>query len=139
MEDGLPANNISDIKEDKHGNIWIGTYYGGISRFDGDNFINYTEQGIVNGIEVGGIHEDKKGNIWFAAENYGVYRYDGKTFTNFYTKDGLNTNGILSIYEDNEGRFWFGGWGGLFRYDSTAKQEGRKSFVSVTRNGPWGE
>jgi len=116
--------------EDSKGNIWIGTFYGGVSRFDGKSFTNFTQDGVISGIEVGGFYEDKTGNIWFAAENFGVYRYDGNSFTNFYTKDGLITNAILSIFEDTEGRFWFGGWGGLFRFDG-------KSFVSVTKDGPW--
>lgn len=156
-EDGLCDNNIYDLMEDKKGNIWIGTMYGGVSMFDGRlndkfgqgktlpdgeaGFTNFTQIGIINGIEAGGFYEDKTGNIWFAAENFGVYRYnpssDQAGFTNFYTKDGLITNGILSIIEDKEGRFWFGGWGGLFRYYPSAAGAGRKSFFPVTKEGPW--
>ncbi len=129
-KDGLPDNNIGSLMQDSKGNIWIGTMFGGVSRYDGETFTNFTQDGVVDGIEVGGFFEDKTGNIWFAAENYGVYRYDGKSFTNYYTNDGLNTNGILSILKDREGRFWLGGWGGLFRYDG-------KTFFSVTKEGPW--
>ena len=129
-KDGLPDNVISDLMEDKKGNVWIGTMFGGVSRYDGKTFRNFTQDGLVHGIEVGAFYEDKKGRIWFAAENQGVYRYDGTHFTKFNEQDGLNTNGVLSIYEDREGRFWLGGWGGLFRFDGT-------SFMSVTREGPW--
>ena len=129
-EDGLSDNCIGDLMEDSKGNIWIATMFGGISRYDGRVFTNFTQEGIVEGVEVGALFEDKAGDIWFAAENYGVYRYDGQSFTNLYTKEGLLTNGILCILEDREGRFWFGGWGGLFRYDG-------KSFVSVSKDGPW--
>ena len=129
-EDGLPNNNISELMEDKNGDIWIATMFGGISRYNGKTFTNYTQEGIVEGIETGGFYEDHSGNIWFAAEHQGVYRYDGKTFTNFHKNEGLNTGGILSIFEDSQRRFWFGGWGGLFRLNG-------KSFVSVTKNGPW--
>ena len=96
------------------------------------SFTNFTEKGIIKGIEVGSFYEDKKGTIWFAAENHGVYNYNGKSFSNFNEEHGLNTNGVLSIYQDKEDRFWFGGWGGLFRYDGT-------SFTSVTAQGPWGK
>jgi len=129
-KDGLPDNNIGGLMQDSKGNIWIGTMYGGVSKYDGQSFINFTQDGVIEGIELGGMHEDKNGNIWLAFENHGVYRYDGTSFTNFNEKDGLNTNTILDIFEDREGRFWFGGWGGLFRYED-------KSFVVVTKDGPW--
>ena len=145
-KDGLCDNNIHNIMEDTKGNIWISTMYGGVSRYDGNSFTNFTENGVICGIEVGGLYEDKSGNIWFAAENFGVYRYDNESFTNLYKKEGLVTNGIISIFEDKEGRFWFGGWGGLFRYDQPAGQAGSKSlpdgkagFFSVTKEGPWAE
>lgn len=129
-EDGLADNTIHDLMVDSKGNVWIGTYWGGVSMYDGNKFTNFTKDEVINGVEVCGFYEDREGNIWFAAENNGVYRYDGKSFTNFNESDGLNTNGILSIFEDKEGRFWFGGWGGLFRFDG-------KSFISVTKDGPW--
>jgi len=125
--------------EDKKGNIWIGTMYGGVSRYDarlndevgqGKAFTNFTENGVVSGIEVWSIYEDKTGNIWFPAENFGVYRYDGKTFTNFQKKDGLASHAIQCIYEDKEGRLWFGGWLGLFLFDG-------RSFINITKDGPW--
>lgn len=145
--DGLCDNNIHDIMEDSKGNIWIETMYGGVSKYDGKTFTNFTEDGMISGIEVGGLFEEKSGDIWFAAENNGVYRYNASTpheqaesFINYYTDDGLITNGILSIFEDKEGRFWLGGWGGLFRYDPSAKlSENGKTFISVTKDGPWTE
>lgn len=142
-KDGLCDNNIGSMMEDSKGNIWIGTMFGGMSMYDGKTFNNFTQDGVIAGVETGALFEDKAGHIWFAAENYGVYCYSGNSvidgkpqFKNFYTKDGLNTNGVLSILEDKEGRFWFGGWGGLFRYFPTAYMS-ENSFVSVTKNGPW--
>ena len=166
VENGLPDNTIHELMSDTKGNIWIGTFFGGVSKYDarlndevgqarlndevgqGTKFTNFTKDGVISGVEVSGFYEDKKGNIWFAAENNGVYHYDaglpvgvgkGKSFTNLYTEDGLITSGILSIFEDKEGRFWFGGWGGLFRYDPSAERAGGKSFYSVTKDGPWAE
>ena len=138
-EDGLPDNAIYELMADSKGNLWIGTFYGGVSKFDGEKFTNFTKDGLVEGVEVSGFFEEDNGDIWFAAENHGVYRFNassagkqGELFTHFFKEDGLQTNGILNIFKDKEGRFWFGGWGGLFRYVE-------KSFVSVTKSGPWSE
>ena len=138
---GLSDNNIYDLFKDSNDNIWIGTMYGGVSLFDGKTFTNFTEKGIISGVEVGGFFEDKKGDIWFAAENHGIYRYNyskgilpadsgEELFTIFDEKDGLMTGGILCMLEDSKGRFWLGGWGGLFRFDGT-------TFSGVSRTGPW--
>lgn len=131
-DEGLCDNTIGELMTDTKGNIWIGTYFGGVSMYDGKKFTNFTQDKIITGIEVGAFFEDTNGDIWFGAENHGVYRYDGKSFRNFNEDDGLNTNGILSIYRDREGRFWFGGWGGLFRKLDNL-------FLTVTKDGPWGE
>ena len=114
---------------DSKGNIWIGTFWGGVSKYDGETFTNYTKDGIIGGVEISGFFEDKNGDIWFGAENNGVYQYDGKNFSHYYKKDGLDAI-VLSIYRDQENRFWFGGWGGLFRYNG-------ESFAPVTKEGPW--
>ena len=43
VEDGLPSNTIYAIEQDSLGYIWLGTNKG-LSRFDGSEFINYSEE-----------------------------------------------------------------------------------------------
>jgi len=137
-ENGLQDNNIANLMRDSRGDLWIGSMFGGMSKYDGMNFTHYAKEGIVSGPETYALYEDSKGQIWFASENFGVYMYDGQSFLNLYTEEGLQTNGILSIYEDKEGRIWFGGWGGLFRYDpSGILSDDIRLIVPVTRDGPW--
>jgi ligand-binding sensor domain-containing protein len=76
------------------------------------------------------IYDDKVGNIWFSSEGFGVHCYNEKSFTNFHKEQGLGVKAVQTIFEDKEGRLWAGGGGGLYRLDG-------RSFVNVTRNGPW--
>lgn len=69
-----------DLLEDNQGNIWIGTFYDGVSKFDGETYTNFTQDGTIAGVEAYNFYEDSQGNIWFTAEGYGVYRYDGIHF-----------------------------------------------------------
>ena len=48
INDGLSNNNISGIIEDKKGNIWFGSYGGGISLFYGNYFKTFKESIIIN-------------------------------------------------------------------------------------------
>jgi ligand-binding sensor domain-containing protein len=52
-----------DLFQDSEGYIWIGTK-GGVSRYDGINFVNFSiDEGLPDS-RVVDINEDKNGNIW---------------------------------------------------------------------------
>jgi ligand-binding sensor domain-containing protein/serine phosphatase RsbU (regulator of sigma subunit) len=106
---------------DKNGNLWFCTAGGGVSRYDGKSFRNFTtEQGLANNI-VRSVFEDKSGNLWFGTEGGGVSRYDGTSFTNYTTAQGLANNFVFCITEDKTGNLWFGtDRGGVSRYDGTS-------------------
>ncbi|MFL1895035.1 two-component regulator propeller domain-containing protein [Aquimarina sp. 2-A2] len=43
LEDGLPQSQVYDITQDEIGYLWLGTQGGGLSRFDGEQFITWNE------------------------------------------------------------------------------------------------
>jgi ligand-binding sensor domain-containing protein len=80
-EDGLVNNYVQSINKDLDGNLWFGTR-GGVSKFDGATWTNYTAaDGLVNN-DVLCITIDKDGSVWFGTGN-GASHYDGGTFTNY--------------------------------------------------------
>ncbi|MEO8759374.1 MAG: two-component regulator propeller domain-containing protein [Bacteroidia bacterium] len=119
-EQGLALSSVRCSFADKSGNLWFGTYGGGVSRYDGKSFSNFTiKDGLANNTVLS-ITEDKSGNLWFGTNGGGVSRYDGKSFSNFTIKDGLANNTVRSITEDKSGNLWFGtDGGGVSRYDGT--------------------
>ncbi len=118
---GLAHNEVFAIHRDSDGVIWFGTR-GGVSRYDGKEFKNFTtEDGLVNN-HICAIHRDSNGVMWFGTAD-GVSRYDGKEFVNFTIKDN---NFVWAIHQDPGGVMWFGTEkGGVFRYDG-------KEFVNFT-------
>lgn len=101
---------------DRNGNLWFGTGSGGVSRYDGKNFKNFTtEHGLANNL-VWSIIEDKHGNVWFGT-NDGVSCYNGNSFINFTQEQGLINNAVRSITEDKYGNLWFCTEGGISRFD----------------------
>ena len=138
--EGLCNNVVNDLLEDKNGSIWFATHHNGVCRWDGTTFTHLTTEDGIQGIEAWSLYEDRSGNIWFPIENSGVYRYDPSSdkSINYHKKDGLLLNAIHTVVEDKNGLFWLGGFGGLYRYDPSAYQTDGKSFINITRNGPWG-
>ena len=113
VSDGLPSHRTFDILQDREGNLWIATGAGGVSRYDGEEFITFATHENP-------MLEDREGNLWFARIGTigGVSRYDGEEFVTFTTEDGLAHNEVRSISEDRGGNLWFGTkYGGVSRYD----------------------
>jgi len=122
--DGLAADDILCLYQDRKGYLWFGMS-SGVSRFDGQEFVNYsTSEGLV-GNRVVAIAEDRSGQLWFATDS-GVSRFDGVGFTNYKEndrylgwgrKDRLASNDVHFIFQDRDDRLWFGTEGGVSRLD----------------------
>ena len=123
---GLRQSSITAIHEDPAGGIlWIGTYGGGLNRFDpaSETFTHYTTRnGLPNDI-VHDILGDGQGNLWIST-NKGLSRFDPQTghFYNYDVKDGLQGNVFAhnaSCRRDN-GELIYGGLNGFNRFDPAA-------------------
>ena len=122
---GLKHDVIRCMLQDKSGNLWFGTYGGGVSKYDGKSFTHFTEKEGLSNNTVLSMLEDKSGNLWFGTYGGRVSKYDGKSFTHFTEKEGLSNNTVRSILEDKSGNLWFGTNGGVSKYDG-------KSFTHFT-------
>ncbi|MES2592658.1 MAG: two-component regulator propeller domain-containing protein, partial [Bacteroidota bacterium] len=106
-DQGLALDAIAAGFKDSKGNLWFGTWGGGVSRYDGKSFTNFTMlQGLANNTVLS-ISQDSKENLWFGTSGGGVSRYDGKSFTNYTTAQGLAYNYVRSITQDSKGNLWF--------------------------------
>ena len=126
IDQGLEGAYVRSIVEDSRGNIWIGSYYGGVSKYDGNTFVTYgEEEGLSNGVYA--IIEDRQGNMWFATNDKGVCMYDGKSFTFYSEKEGLSSNSLYSMFEDSKGNIWVGGSKGVSKlgFDDLTKDISR--------------
>ena len=84
--EGLDANDVYPIYEDRSGDIWVGSKHHGVYRYDGKTFTNYKEEGVFTINVIQSILEDKDGNLWFGFSG-GLFRFEGASFVNIL-KDG---------------------------------------------------
>ena len=113
----LPNNNVHSIIQDNSNNFWIGSD-GGLSNFDGTNWVTYTSvDGLVNDT-VRTIIQDTLNNIWVGTSN-GVGKYDGTSWTTYNMDDGLVNNQITEIIEDSQGNIWFATEIGVSKFDGS--------------------
>ena len=125
-------NWVTDIIEDKEGNMWFGRSGYGACKWDGKTFTHFTKKDGLPSNCIQAITEDLQGDIWFGTRvgekdhpdpdkrvgESGLCRYDGKSFTHFPDIEGLSKNDMYSIYKDKRGDLWIGANGvGVYRYD----------------------
>ncbi|GHT25177.1 hypothetical protein AGMMS4957_19500 [Bacteroidia bacterium] len=72
----LQTGDIKSLVEDSKGNIWIGTWSEGITRYNPaeGRFLNYPRLNAGNSAHV--IFEDRDNNIWVGSWDYGLFRLE---------------------------------------------------------------
>ena len=94
--------------------IWVGTWGGGVSRYENGAWRNLTMKDGLAGNIVYAITQDKPGAYWFGT-NRGASRYDGTTFTNFDAAAGLPGNDVYAIAVTPGNDVWVGTRDGVVR------------------------
>ena len=107
---GLPADEITALFEDKRHNVWVGTKTNGVALINAkrDSVKAVELSDLVLSKSINAITEDKQGYVWIATTD-GAFRYDAKTgqSRSYTTRNGLAHNNISDIYPDRHGRLWF--------------------------------
>src|SRR5690606_31235863 len=112
--DGLSHAHVESILQDHLGFLWIGTYGGGLNRYDGYGFTVYEHDpndltSLANN-NVGALYEDRRGDLWIGTW-LGISRFDRSrnVFQNWTTADtltGFLGSGASAFLEDDEGKLW---------------------------------
>ena len=110
-------NYIVALLVDRDGIVWCGTWGGGLARFDGSEWTNFTVSDGLPGNHVFMLYEDSDSNIWVGTDN-GLARRDSDGFKVFTTADGLFSNRVFSMSRAADGSFWVGSFGGAARIAS---------------------
>ncbi len=122
----MSDNRIITLYEDSKGNLWIGTYAGGLNKLKSNNsdtaknlsvqFTYYTDEDGLSGNTIYGILEDDNGYLWIST-NQGLSKFNPveETFYNFDVVDGLQGSQFYwrACMRSRSGEMYFGGINGL--------------------------
>jgi ligand-binding sensor domain-containing protein len=92
---GLLSNGVYTVRIDSRGRVWIGTYGGGLSVFDGSQWTTFTPYG---------------------AGRVATY---GADWTRYPSGRGLGDLWVYDVAFDHRGDAWVATWKGLSRVDGT--------------------
>jgi len=105
-------NYIVSLTVDKQGDVWAGTWGGGLSRFNGTSWATYTVRDGLPGNHVFALGTDSVGRVWIGTSR-GLAKYDSGQFVRYGLADGLYSEVIFSIEFTETGAAWVGGLGGV--------------------------
>lgn len=107
-------NYVFSVHVAPDGALWAGTWGGGVGRFDGKAWRNYTTRDGLAGNIVYSITQDAQGTFWFGT-NKGLTRYDGSTWTRYASHEGLLDNHVYAVATVASGDVWAGTRKGVVR------------------------
>ncbi|MFQ5950326.1 MAG: two-component regulator propeller domain-containing protein, partial [Nitrospiria bacterium] len=130
---GLLSNVIVSIHPDKKGNVWLGTYGGGLTQFDGKawelftpygrgskdygaDWAHYTPKNGLGDLWVYDLLFEPNGTMWVATWK-GASRRSQEGFITYTMADGLVDKWVYTIEREPSGVLWFGTEGGINRFD----------------------
>ncbi len=105
----LSSDNVYDVAEDQHHNLWVSTYGGGLNYFNTTTktFQHFPESpNLVQGITV-----DNNNKVWLVS-NGNLHCYDPaqNQFSTYQLLDYESTGGLNgTIYQDSAGIIYLGG------------------------------
>jgi len=128
----LSNNTIYKLHKDREGELWIGTWGGGLDRLERieDNYKDEKEvryrfihhrpsphKNSISSLFITDIAETSDGILWIATNN-GLNRYDKKAdrFVHYRNEPGnpnsISSSDVSSVCADQNGMIWAGTWGG---------------------------
>ncbi len=115
VHQGLVQSEANDLVQDELGYLWVATS-GGLSRFDGTYFDNYSLQDGLTDKIINTLHATRDGKVWIGTFQGGVCYYKDKRIRTFDHKE-FQGKTIYFIKEAPDGRLVFGTSDGLYTYD----------------------
>ena len=77
---GLPTGEANVVYQTSDHYVWIGSY-GGLVRYDGSNFRNFSQEGLIPSSSIRAILEDQEGRLWVGTNDAGLFVMEEGAFT----------------------------------------------------------
>jgi len=131
--DSLSNDHALALLQDTTGDMWVGTYGGGLSHFEpmSGRFSSFqhdaTDPGSLSSDNIDTLYQDRSGLIWIGTDDAGINIYNPRTraFGYYRHKQGddnsLASNMVWSIYKDSVSQVWVGTDHGLTRLDASRR------------------
>lgn len=102
--------------------VWVGTWGGGVSHFNGTSWQNYTVSDGLSGNIVYAVYQARDGAMWFGT-NGGISRFDGKNWQRLSLRQHDVGSDVYAITETDDGVIWAGTRGAVSKLKPIASEQ----------------
>lgn len=114
---GLPTGEANTVLQTSDGYIWIGSY-GGLIRYDGTEFRNYSVERKISSSSIRALFEDSKGRLWIGTNDAGVVVLENDVFTKISVPEDRSFLCIRGFAEDENGTIYVASNSGLAKIEN---------------------
>lgn len=118
-------NYVFSTFVDESDTVWVGTWGGGVSRYQDGRWRSLSMRDGLAGNIVFSIAQDHRGAYWFGT-NRGVSRYDGREFRTYDKSSGLPAEHVYAIAVTPTDDVWVGTLNGVTRFSAIAAIDGER-------------
>lgn len=142
-----PSSAITALKEDRAGNIWIGSVARGALKMAKHGFVTYTEEDGLAAKNIQSVFEDQQGTLTVVTgppiegdpEKW-VNSFDGRRFHPVRPNIPRDVKGSIwgwyqLTFQDHKGEWWVPTHGGLFRFRGVSNITGLETAHCVLKSG----
>ncbi len=115
-ETGLPTGEANTIEQTQDGYLWIGSY-GGLIRYDGSTFADYSSHLASSAIRA--LFEGSDGTLYIGTNDAGAYRFRDDTFTPLEPSDGQGFLCVRDFTEGGDGTIYVASTTGVGKLEGT--------------------
>ena len=122
--DVFGSQDINSFYEDKDGTVWVGTWQGGLSKYNVETkkIKTYTRNDGLPSMSIQGILEDEEKDALWLSTFDGLSFFNKKTekFNNFSIADGIQSQLFAdgAYLKTSDGYYIFGGANGITVFNS---------------------
>ena len=135
---GLPTSEANAVIQSSDGYLWIGSY-GGLIRYDGTNFINFSSE--LGTASVRCIFQASDGCMYIGTNDNGVFVFYEDSFSKITSPEGGTFSSIRGFTEDSSGNIYVSASSGVAIIEDDALQEisftaeAGEQFFSIAADG----
>jgi len=121
----LGSDNYRCIEIDQGGNVWVGSAYSGLYKYNGSTWTKFsTSNSTILNNDIYDLLVDNTNKVW-AGSYKGVSVYNGITFTNYDTLNApFNGITVYALGKDKTGKIFLSSKNGSFGYQGITTFDG---------------